>query len=150
MDACEVLYFEVKCAANKETTTFDIGYQSIARKENFACKVKGKRLFIPNGDQTTYEVIHFDEIVGCGLIWPVKKIFFTIDGIGTQFAINLADRKGTWEESLDEIIPYFSKEGLHVNFGQGLFWSQAMNSSFFRRNFFQIMYDAILRREEGT
>eukprot|EP00795_Rhopilema_esculentum_P004910 gene4910-21245_t len=150
VDACEVLYFEVKCSANKETTTFDIGYQSVARKKKFACKVKEKRLFIPNGDETTYEIIHFDEIVGCGLIWPIKKIFFTIDGIGTQFAINLADRKGTWEESLDEIIPYFSKEGLHVNFGQGLFWSQTMNSSFFRRNFFQIMHDAILRREEGT
>ena len=145
-DVSEVMYYEVKQFDSRNMQEFDIGYQSSTRNCFIACKVKGNALYLPKNDDF---LLQFTDTIGFGLIWPLKKIFFTADGIGVNVSVDLLDSNGTWTEDLDEIIPYFSKSGLQINFGQQVFWSQAMNVSTFRRNCFQLMYDVILRSEEG-
>ena len=138
------MYFEVKrCHDESE---FEIGYQSSIRDCRSSYKIRGNKLFITSNE---HDYIQFSENVGCGLIWPSKKAFFAVDGIGINVSVDLLDTDGLWTEDLDEIIPYFSKSGLQINFGQHLFWSHTMNLSRFRRNCFQLMYDGVLRSEEG-
>lgn len=146
MELSEVLYFEVKCFVERHPTDFEVGFQSATRGCHVSCKIKGSKLILCNNEN---ESLQFTDTIGCGLIWPIKKVFFTIDGVGSNVSFDLVDMNGIWMEDLDEIIPYFSKPGLQVNFGQQMFWSQSMNLSSFRRNSFQLMYEAILRSEEG-
>ena len=147
----EVLYYEVLCNDADESSHFEIGYQSTTRSCKLTCTIKGHSVCIStrNGDDYAKETIHFEETIGCGLLWPMKKIFFTADGVGTQFSTDLVESGEQWIENLDEIIPYFSQDRLRINFGQNLFCSQAMNTSAYRRNFTQLMYDVILASEES-
>ena len=151
-DIFEVLYFEVMCNNADESTHFEIGYQSTTRNLKSTCTIKGHSVYIStqNGNDKSKEVIQFEETIGCGLLWPLKKVFFSVDGVGTQFSTDLVDSGEQWTENLDEIIPYFSQDRLRVNFGQSLFCSQAMNVSTYRRNCTQLMYDVILASEESV
>ena len=151
-DISEVLYFEVMCNNSDESSLYEIGYQSSARNCKSTCTINGHSVYVStqNGDNNSKEAIQFEETVGCGLLWPLKKIFFTVDGVGTQFSTDLVDSGDQWTENLDEIIPYFSQDRLRVNFGQSLFCSQAMNVSTYRRNCTQLMYDVILASEESV
>ena len=137
------MYYEVtRC---DDVPEFEIGYQSSLRGCRASCKVKGNKLYTANNEK---EFTQFTDTIGCGLLWPLKKIFFTVDGIGVNVSVDLLDSNGMWTEDLDEIMPYFSTTGLHVNFGQHIFWAHSMNLSLFRRNCFHQMYDAILKSEE--
>ena len=143
-DVSEAMYYEVKpCNIVPE---FEVGYQSSIRGCQTCCKIRGNKLYTSKNEN---DFIQFTDTIGCGLIWPLKKMFFTVDGIGVSFSVDLLDSNGIWTENLDEIIPYVSRSGLQINFGQHVFWSQSMNTSRFRRNCFQLMYDVILKSEEG-
>lgn len=145
-EVSEIMYYEVKRGNQNDMADFEIGYQSATRDCRKTCRVMGNKVRLSNDEGS---VIQFTDAVGCGLIWPSKKMFFTTDGIGANVSIDLADSNCPWSEDLDEIMPYFSKPGLHVNFGQQALWAQAMNLSTYRRGSFQRMYDAVLRSEEG-
>ena len=62
--------------------------------------------------------LHVNDEVGCGIIWPSKKIFFTVGGIGTQQVFDFPAEKDT---NLNQIFLSVFRSDIHINFGQQAF-----------------------------
>ncbi len=147
------MYFEVKLPQDFKNCQIEIGYQSTVEKKTQHCLLHGNTVKLPSTNSRTSDgaILYYEEVFGCGLLWPAKMLFFTLDGIGTSSSAYLDDTSSgqLWKESLDEIIPYFSIDKLQINFGQNSFMCQAMNSNAYKRKFCQQLYDAVLRTEEN-
>eukprot|EP00794_Sanderia_malayensis_P008043 gene8043-8906_t len=161
-DLFEVMYYEVKLPSYCSDVDIEIGYQSTTKdNRKFVSTLRGNTI-IPasslkatsNNANDNASMMHCVEAFGCGILWPVKKLFLTTDGIGNQFLMDFQDSTTTkadsvWPENLDEIVPFFSSSGLQINFGQKPFMCQAMNSYSYRKRFCNILYDVVLKSEEA-
>ena len=144
----EVMYFEVMVPSSNNQREIEIGYLSTAKNRMLTGTLRGNTLTLPAtginaGNSTT---VHCEEVVGCGLLWPTKQIFFTADGIGTPVLYDLEMSEEVW--SLEEIVPYFTERDLTLNFGQNSFFCHAMNSVMYRKNCCQLLYGIVLKSED--
>ena len=96
-------------------------------------------------DEQQSRTLHVDDVVGCGIIWPSKKIFFTVDGIGTQKVFDFPAEKDT---NLNQIFPYVSRCDIHINFGQQAFVNEENNVPNNKFNSAEILYDVIMSQEQ--
>ena len=122
------LYFEAELK-NSSSRIKQMGFFDVDTKEKIFCDIHDGQLLLPQSPHTAPSLTQKEchrapDVVGCGIMWPVGLVIFTIDGVGTGKFYQFPSNKPL---VIQHMLPYVSCSRIRCNYGQRPFLFEHAN-----------------------